>query len=138
MADSGDVDTALVALLEADATLLALMIHGVDFDVSKHGSTTFVLVAQLAHEDVYMFGGIAWERFLYLVKAVHKSTTGATAKTGAARIQTLLHMQTLSVTGYGLMRMARVERVRYTEVDEDTDARWQHQGGHYEVLVSPS
>jgi hypothetical protein len=58
-------------------------------------------------------------------------------KTAAARIHTLLQLGTLTATGYTLMRLARLERVRYTEVDEDTDARWQHRGGHYEVMVSP-
>ena len=106
--------------------------------MAKKSAQRFVLISLLAHEDEYQFGGSAWERFTYLVKAVILETTGANVKTAAARIHTLLQDGTLAPTGYGLMRMARLERVRYTEVDEDTDARWQHRGGHYEVMVVPT
>lgn len=138
MPDSSDVDAALSAKLLADGALAALMPDGIWFDIATHGATRFVIVSQLAHEDAYMFEGVAWERFLYLVKAVAKSSTGADVKAAAARIHTLLQDGTLTVTGYELMVMQRTERVRYTEVDEDTDERWQHRGGQYEVLVSPA
>lgn len=138
VADASEVDAAVSSTLVNDATLAALMTDGVYFDVAAHGLTKFVIVSLLAHEDAYLFGGSAWERFVYLVKAVALSSTGADVKTAAARIHTLLQDGSLSPTGYGLMRMQRLERVRYTEVDDDTDQRWQHRGGQYEVLVQPS
>jgi hypothetical protein len=54
--DSSEVDAALVALLLADPQLTTLMPDGVFFDVAAHGSERFVIVSQLAHEDVGMFG----------------------------------------------------------------------------------
>jgi hypothetical protein len=137
MPDSSAVDEALSAKLLADATLRSLMPGGVYFDFTKAGVTQAVVISQLAHEDAYQFQGSAWERFVYLVKAVEQSSTGSNVRTAAARIHTLLQDGTLSAAGYGLMVMQRLERVRYTEVDQDSDARWQHRGGQYEVLVQP-
>lgn len=138
-ADSSEVDAALATKLLGDATLTSFMTDGVWFDQAKKDATKFVIISRLAHEDTYMLQGEAWERFLYLVKAVALETNGANVKQAAARIHTLLQDGTLSATGYTLMRMQRVESVRYTEVDEiDRDVRWQHRGGHYEVLVNPS
>ena len=138
MPDTAAVDTALLAKLGADATLTTLMPGGIWFDVGPHGVEKFVLVAQLAHEDHYLFGGSAWEVITYLIKAVALSTSVTDAKAAASRIHTLLQDGTLTPTGYGLMRMQRAERVRFTEVDQQTDARWQHSGAHYEVWVQPS
>lgn len=136
--DASEVEAALSAKLVADSTLLATMTDGVYFDIAAHGATKFVILSLLAHEDAYQFGGSAMERFLFLVKAVALSSTGADVRTASARIHTLLQDGSLAPTGYTLMRMQRLERVRYTEVDSDTDARWQHRGGQYEILVQPS
>jgi hypothetical protein len=138
-ADSSAVDAALSAKLLADSALIALMPDGVWFDEAGKSATKFVLVSHVAHEDTYMLQGSAYERFLYLVKAVALETSGANVRAAAARIHALLQDGTLTPSGYTLMRMQRVERIRYTEVDEvNADARWQHRGGHYEVMVSPS
>lgn len=137
MPDSSAVDNALVAKLSGDATLMGLIPGGVFFDYSPANVTQVVIVSQLAHEDAYQFRGSAWERFVYVVKAVALSTSGANVASAAARIHTLLQDGTLTITGYGLMVMQRLERVRYTEVDQDNDQRWQHRGGQYEVFVSP-
>jgi len=137
MADSSAVDAALMVKLSSDATLLSLMTNNVHFDIAPTGSTKFVIVSQQAHEDEYQFGGSAWERFIYLVKAVAKDTSGDSVKQAAARIHTLLQDQSLTVTGYGVMNMQRTERIRYTEIDDATDARWQHRGGLYSVMVQP-
>lgn len=139
ISDSSEVDAALVALLLADVPLTTLMPDGVFFDVAKKGAQRFVIVSQLAHEDVGMFNASAYEEFTYLVKAVALSTTGADVKAAATRIHALLHDGTISPTGYALMRMRRLERVRYAEPDDENhDARWQHRGGQYAVSVSPT
>lgn len=142
MPDSSEVDAALSAKLLSDAALTALMPDGVYFDVAAHGKTKFVIISLLSGLDGRMFSGRAMETLVYLVKAVALETTGANVKAAAARIDVLLSGTnteggTLTVTGYGLMDMRRIERVRYTEVDESNDARWQHRGGHYELWVSP-
>lgn len=138
MADSSDVDAAVVGRLIADAQLAALMPDGVYWDVARQGSTRFVIVSQVLHQDVPMQGSTAYEQFTYLVKAVELATSGANIQAAAARINALLHDATFSVTGYGLMLSQRVERVRYVDPDpEDPDVRWQHRGGRYELTVSP-
>lgn len=136
MPDSGDIDAALSQRLLSDPALAALMPDGVYYDVAKHGAQRFVILSLISGEDVPMFRARAYEDGLYLVKAVALSTTGADVKAAAARIDVLLDGQDLTIAGYAVMRLARVDRVRYVEVDEDTDARWQHRGGHYALTVS--
>jgi hypothetical protein len=139
VADSSEVDSALIAILSSDATLMALMPGGVAWEVATAGTTKFVLVSQIEHGDTYELPGpIAWERFLYLVKAVAQGSSGTDVRPAAARIHELLQDAPLVPTGYHpRMVLQRTDRIRYTEVDEVTDERWQHRGGHYEVLVCP-
>ena len=136
--DSTAVDAALVAKLNADGALLAAMTNGVFADAAPQGATRFVIVSQMAHEDEYELNGLAFERFVYLVKAVEAGTLGANADTAAARIHTLLQDGTLAPTGYSLMNMHRTERVRMTETDDASDRKWQHRGGLYEIQVQPT
>ena len=112
------------------------MPDGVYWDVAAHGKTRFVIVSQVLHEDAPMLQSTAYESFLYLVKAVELTTSGANIIAAADRINVLLHQANFSVTGYTLMSSVRTERVRFTEVDEENkDVRWQHRGGRYEVTV---
>jgi hypothetical protein len=138
MADSGNIETALIAKLAGDATLSVLMTNGVHIDVAPKGSTKFVIVSLTTSTDEPALGSArAYEDALYLVKAVAFSTSPASVKAAAARIDALLEQQPLTVTGFDHMVTRRVERVRYTEVDDvDADARWQHSGGRYQVMVS--
>lgn len=138
-ADSSDVDAAVIAKLVGDATLMAILTDGVYVDVASSGKTKFCLVSQIAHEDDYVFDGRIWEKFLYLIKAVAQQTSGADVKTAAARIDVLLQDVALTISGYGHLLTRRVERVRYTEVDDvNNDLRWQHRGGRYEVVAAPT
>jgi hypothetical protein len=137
MPDSSNVDAALTAKLLADATLMALATDGVYFDEATAGKTKFVILSLVTESDEPMFGARAFEDATYLVKYVELGTSGINAKAAAARIDVLLEQGTLTVTGYGLMVMRRVERVRYTEVDDvDSSIRWQHRGGRYQIVVS--
>lgn len=137
MASSGAVDTALVGKLTADATLAGLAPGGVYFEVAPQGvAEPFVVVQQMTHEDSYQLArSAAFESFLYLVKAVQASTSGATVQACADRIQALLQNGSLSATGYVLTLMQREERIRYVEIDEQRDQRYQHRGGLYRVQV---
>lgn len=137
MADSSEVDAALSAKLLADATLMAITTDGVYFDEAKQGATKFVIVSLVTEFDQVMFGARAFEDATYLVKAVTLGTSGADVKTAAARIDALLDGQSITIAGYKLMVMQRVERIRYTEVDDvDRSIRWQHRGGRYQIMVS--
>lgn len=139
MADSSEVDAALVAKLLADSALMAAMPDGIYFDQAKQNATRYVIVSLVAGRDEPMFQKRAYEERTYLVKAVAKSTTGADVRTAAARIDALLDYGTLAITGYSLMSMRRVEPVRYSEPDDvDLSIKWQHRGGRYTVMVSPS
>jgi hypothetical protein len=137
MPDSSAIDNALIAKLGADATLLSYMTNGVYWDEAPQGSTKFVIVSMVDQIDEPQFQGRAYEDALYLVKAVALSTAGANIQAAAARIDTLLEDQTLTVAGYTHMVMHREARVRLTEVDDlDASIRWFHRGGHYRVQQS--
>lgn len=137
MSDSSDIDNALIAKLGADATLLALCPNGVYWDEAPPNSNRFVVVSFVEQHDEPMFSGRAFEDALYLVKAVMISTANGDIKAAAARIDTLLDQQPLTVSGYGVSLMRRVARVRMTEVDDqDQSIRWFHRGGHYAVVAS--
>lgn len=145
MADSNEVDEAVIAQL-TDTPLQTALPGGVFYDIAAGPSTRFVIVSQLGHEEVEQFeddtgnpsSGVAFERFIYLAKAVEKSTDGPNAKAGAVRIHELMTNRPLVIEGYDWVKTKRVERVRIVEVDDlDKNIRWHHRGGHYEILVSP-
>jgi hypothetical protein len=134
MSDSSAIDNALVALLGSDTTLLSYCPNGVYWDEAPPNSTKFVIVSLIDEADQATFGGRAYEDALYLVKAVALSTAGANMQAAAARIDTLLNDQMMTVSGYTHMVMHRESRVRITEVDdEDASIRWLHRGGYYRV-----
>jgi hypothetical protein len=140
VADTSTVEAAVIARLAGDATLVALLPGGVHWDVAPAGLTAFAIVSQIDHDDaVVMSPTPVWERPLLLVKATTKGAGRATVAQAAARIYELLHEQPLAIDGYTLMRIQRIKRVpNYTEVLEETDERWSHCGGHYELLVCPN
>lgn len=137
--DTSAVDASVIAKLSSDATLMALMADGVYWDLAPNGKTKFVIVSQLSHADENGFDGRLFETIVYLVKAVDRNQDGTTAKSAASRIDVLLQDVPLTITGYTHTETRRIERVRYTEDDDlDSNIRWQHRGGHYELMVSPS
>jgi hypothetical protein len=138
MADSSDIDNALVAKLGADATLLALVPNGIYIDEAPPGATRFVIVSLVDEADVGRFGSRSHEDALYLVEARMLSTVaGANIKAAAARIDVLLEQGTLTVSGYSLMALFRESRIRLTEVDAaDPVLRWYRRGGNYRLVVS--
>lgn len=138
MANSADVDAAIAAKLAGDPTLTATLPGGVFFDVPPPGATKFVVLTLETHVDMYEFQDRAWEEFTYLVKAVTLGTSGSDVKAAAARIDALLHDAVIVAPGFQCMRCQRIEYVRDTEVDDETDARWQHRGGYYEVWMQPT
>lgn len=139
MSDTDAIDEALVATLADDSALMALMTDGVFFDVAKPGATKFVIVSMVIGQDDY---GInqehASETVLYTVQAVEKSTNTTNTKAASKRIHALLQNAALTITGYNNVIVRRMERVRYQEIDEDTQERFQHRGGRYEVWAAPS
>lgn len=134
--DSSAIDNALMAKLAGDSALLALMPNGVAWEQAPANSTKFVIVSLLSSLDESKFGGRAREEAVYLVKAVSRDPT-ANMPGAAQRINDLLDGQTLTITGYTLMVLRRIERVRTTERDEvDRSIFWYHRGGHYELVAA--
>lgn len=146
MADSSDIDNALIAKLAADTTLLSLMPNGVYYRRAPQGSTRYVLVSLADSNDELFFGGRAFEEALYLVKAVGLNSADPDMKAAAKRIDELLDPQppsplaTLTVPGYKTMAVYRdpdAPRVRDDEENErDASIVWFHRGAHYRVVVS--
>ena len=144
LSDASDVDAAICAYLANDSELAGLLPDGVFYDVAAPNSRQFAIVAMIDHgADPILEQRTAWETYLYLVKAVvlgeanNTGPSGATAKAAAARIHDLMQNAALIVPGYLTMKCQRIERIRYTEIDEASDARWQHRGGHYELWMIP-
>lgn len=141
MPDSSDIDQALIAKLQADAALAALARPGLFVfweDEVPANASGFISVSLVDHEDVPIFEGTGTEDALYLVKWVELSGTVKNAKAGAARIQALLHLGTLTVAGYHLLVMRRRSRIRLAEpLPEDPSKDWYHRGGRYQVMAAP-
>jgi hypothetical protein len=147
MAESSDIDAALVAKLLADTALRALMPDGVFFDVAgtslaTAGATSkrYVLVSLVDADDEAIFEGRAAEDALYAVEARALSTTVTAAQmtAAAARIEAVLHLGTLTVAGYTLQVMRRRRRTRMADRDAaDPSILWYYRGGHYQVKVAP-
>ena len=138
MADSGLVDSALMSVLASDATLLGFCPNGVYYGVAPPGSTAFVTVQLMDHVDPPGLDATTLlERGLYMVKAIILTSSSTPARQAADRIHDLLDQATLDLASAGYVPMVcrRIERYRTIEVDPvDKSARWQHQGGTYEVV----
>jgi hypothetical protein len=144
--ESSAIESAVIGLLAADATLTSLMPGGVWYQIAPPNTQQFVIVSMADSADQQMFGGRAWESVLYLVKAVEFSSltvTNKNARAAAERIDALLDPQppappaTLTITGYGTMLLQREgRRVRDVETDEkDATIQWAHRGAHYRVMA---
>ena len=144
MADSSLVDAAVITTLASDSALLAILPDGVFFDEAPPACRRFAIVSLVDSSGIPTWdpgGGVvrAMDDRVYAVTAVVKGTTGDIAA-AAARINALLHNQSLSVSGYTFTSTAWDEElgdIRYTEVDDlDASIRWQHRGAHYRVQAS--
>ena len=147
MPESSAIDSAVIGLLAADATLTSLMPRGVWYQLAPPNMQQFVIVSIADSADQHMFGSRAWESVLYLVKAVEFSSptvTNKNARAAAERIDVLLDPQppappaTLTIPGYGTMVMQREgRRVRDFETDaKDATIQWAHRGAHYRVMAA--
>lgn len=136
MPSTSAVDAALIAKLSGDATLTTLAPGGIYWDMAPQGvAMPFLIVSQIDHVDAYAMRSQAYEEIGYLVKAVDANTSGTAAQNAADRVQTLLQDTTLAPTGYRTFLVQRRERVRYVEIDDESDRRYQHRGGIYDVFA---
>lgn len=135
--DSNEVNRALLARLTGDATLSGLVGGQIYMNTAAQNLTKFVLVTQRAHSDEPMQNRTGHEIFTFIVQAVFQGQTPGAAVQAAHRIFELLHLQDLTITGYTLMLMKRIEHVNYPDRDEFSKD-WQHRGGVYELWVQPT
>lgn len=131
------MDAAIVAALQADATLLALAPGGVFPDLAPEQTPTPYLIVGLdTHDDVDEQGRTAYEEAVYLVMAIDKADDAAAANAAYARAHTVLTGTTFSVSGLTLMDLTRRGRVRLAE--RDGSAIWRFVGARYRVMEDPS
>jgi hypothetical protein len=138
--NSGNIDKAILAVLQADATLASLMPDGVYLNVAAPGLTRFVLVGVFDSTDVGVFGQQGYEDILYFVKAngLSRTTTLANTQAAAQRIAELLDGAILTAPDYAAISSAREQREPWDTVPDPVDAslRWYHYGGYYRVMAS--
>ena len=130
------IDDAIIAMLAADPILAALMPGGVHWDVGPPGLTQFVTVTQSDFASELLFLNTSNDRIDYLIKAIDRNSSADPALDAAARIHDLLEQYPLDLagTGYELMLLRRVRRVRFSE--SINSVVWQHAGGVYQVLTT--
>ncbi len=149
MAEAWRVTNALLAKLQGDATLAALMPDGAWLDEAPPGAKRFVIVSLIDSTNVRAFGGLAWIDSLYWVEARALSTTGGNVHLAASRVAVLLDPlaplapATLAFpagSGYAFLpqRGCGEQDTERIEVDEiDPSIRWKRCGGHYRIQVAP-
>jgi hypothetical protein len=138
LTDVRAVDDALLAILTGDPILAALMPGGVHWDIGPPGLSQFVTISNADFVARLMFRDAdGTETTDYLIKAISRSTSVDPVLDAAARIHDLLHRQPLNLgdSGYELMIMQRVRRVRFHEYDPQ-QTKWNHAGGVYRVMVT--
>lgn len=142
VASTWDVDGALLATLNADAALVAIVTDGIYFGEARPGATKFLQLAQIDQANEDMFDAVAFESILYQVKAVLQDTSALKAIDAAKRIQAVLlglTPATFTPANYQFMLATRTQRIRYTERDTaNPDLLWQHHGAQYEIRMVPT
>lgn len=138
MSDASQLEAAIFAALNGDATLQTLCPDGAWWNYAPQGKTKFIIVAQPAHEDLQEFQDEAFERFTYQITARSKEASSITVDAAAARIRIVIEGMT-SATGYLVTAAQRIERIKYADPDPvDAALVWQHAGGLYEILAQPT
>lgn len=138
MADSSDIHAALIAVLQTDPVLQALLPDGVYMDESaRTDAKQFVIVTLNDSHDEPIFGRRGWEDKLYQVVAISRSGILTNMKAAAARIDVLLEDVPLVVAGYAWMKTAREREIDVRRRDDlDKAMVWFVRGGFYRVQMS--
>jgi len=138
--NSGNIDKAIIGVLQADSTLASLMPDGVFLNEAAPGVTRFVLVGIFDSNDEGIFGQQGYEDVLYYVKAngLSRTTTLANTKAAAQRIAELLDGVALTATDYAATSCVREKREPWDTVPDPVDPslKWFHYGGYYRVMAS--
>jgi hypothetical protein len=133
-------DEALIARLQADATLATLAPGGVWPDVSPENTTdVHVVVALQIERTADEQGGAGYRAARLQVKAVGRSTDAEDVKAAADRIAALLDGQSFSITGETLMTCHRApDNSKFAYTERDGPYLWKHAGFDFELWSDPS
>lgn len=138
--NSGNIDKAIIGVLQADSTLASLMPDGVFWSEAAPGLTRFVLVGIFDSWSEGIFGQQGYEDVLYYVKAngLSRTTTLANTKAAAQRIAELLDGVVLTAPDYAAISSAQEKREPWESVPDPVDPslKWHHYGGLYRVMAS--
>jgi hypothetical protein len=140
--DSGEIDNALIDVLNADAELRALAPDGVYFGAAPPGRENFVIVSLVEGLTLAQMGPAterrAAENCQYIVKAVLLNGADGDARKAGARIDALLEDQTIPIDGYTCLSIVRTDRIRDSEPDAvEPSTVWKHRGGYYRITAAP-
>ena len=129
-----DSITALIGLLGADGTLMATATDVYQGIAPSSATYPFVVVVQIPQEPFRTFGGKS-PREAFNVLAVDHDTSAKRAGELAARIDTLLDGQSLSIDGHTqLGTTLQVTPLKEQEI-KDGETYW-HVGGRYQIIYT--
>lgn len=137
---------AIVAYLDADATLTALAPGGVWTDPAPEAATpidgknvapVFVTVGLLSDRPQWCSGGLGYHDALYTVQAVGPSDRLRDIEAASLRIYELLTRSVddgLDIDGWDVsFRLEAV--VEFPDPEAATGIRWEHRGGQYRAFA---
>lgn len=136
-----ELDAALYTALKQDAPLTGLLADppgGLEASVyeglAPQGSRPpYVIFSEQTTTRAYAHAGRAWDRAIYLVKAVTEGPSAGLAGEIAAAIDELLDDGTLAIAGHAQLCMRHIENVRYREVADGK--QHVHRGALYRIHV---
>lgn len=136
MAETTIADTWLYGVLSADATLTSLVGSRIYRGMAPLEATypCLVFFYQPGGRDVRGYGKVnIMVDGTWVVKAIDRDNSAASAATIADAIYTAIHGQSGTVTGGAVLACVRNEPIGYVELLDG--ALYQHVGGVYQIII---
>lgn len=132
-----ELKTAIYNKLAADATLTALLANGsssIFHQIApEQTNAPYVIFNQQSGTPDWTMGQKAFDNYTYQIKGVTEGPSAAAAGTIAARIETVLNDQPLTLASGTLLYLRKASDVDYPETNLGTI--YNHSGGIYRILV---
>ena len=130
------IQTAIYAVLSADATLVALATGGVHNDIPEGQAYPHVLISRATETPQHTFGppttGLGWKNIIR-IHVYSRYQGDVEAMQIHERVVSLLNFQPLTVTGYGQVSVEYEQMRLMVESVEKIETR--HLVGEYCVMV---
>lgn len=140
LANSSNIENAILARLGGDPILLSLMPNGAYYGIAPARMTRYVTVALEGSDDVAAFGRRVQEDLRVRVVAVGLSSALPSADVmddAAHRIDELLEDEPIAVDGFTWATIYRMGRIRETDRDfGNPELVWYLRGGIYRVVYA--